>query len=211
MEESFWYQRWQNNETAFHQDIPNPILLKYFEELHLKNNSRVLVPLCGKTLDISWLQNNGYQVVGVELVETAIEQLFEEMKVEPEIKRLDNYVHYQAKGLDIIVANIFNISAEIIGKIDAVYDRAALVALPQELRKEYSRHLTEITVNAPQLCITFEYDQSIMSGPPFSISPAEMQEHYAKNYQIELLDSINVSEALKGNMDVRENVWLLKS
>jgi thiopurine S-methyltransferase len=210
MDSNFWLQKWKDNNINFHKSEVNPVLVKHFGELSLSNNSRVFVPLCGKTLDIAWLLSQGYRVTGAELVELAIEQLFEELRVSPKISRLGEVSLYSAKDIDIFVGDIFDVSDKILGSVDAIYDRAALVALPGETRKQYTAHLMEITGKAPQLLVTYEYDQSLMEGPPFSISEEEVNKHYSDSYSVSLVSSTNVVGGLKG-YDVKESVWLLQN
>lgn len=108
------------------------------------------------------------------------------------------------------MGDIFALSAEILGEVDAVYDRAALVALPETLRQQYTAHLIQLTHRAPQLLICYEYDQGVMSGPPFSVNDEEVKQHYAAPYHISLLDSVAVEGGLRGQCDAVEDVWLLQ-
>jgi thiopurine S-methyltransferase len=211
VEASFWHQRWEKNNIAFHESEANPLLVKYFKELSLVKGSRVFLPLCGKTLDIPWLLSDGYRVAGAELSKIAIEQLFTELGIEPKISRISAVDRYSAKNIDIFVGDIFDLSSKMLGRVDAIYDRAALVALPEVMRNRYAAHLTEITDKAPQLLICYEYDQSLMEGPPFSISNEEVNRHYIDNYDLTLMASTNVPGGLKGKCMAKENVWLLKS
>lgn len=211
MDASFWHQRWEKNDTAFHESEVNPLLVKYFKELSLAKGSRIFLPLCGKTLDIPWLLSNGYRVAGAELSKIAIEQLFTGLGMEPKISGVGEVDHYSAKNIDIFVGDIFHLSSKMLGLVDAIYDRAALVALPEEMRNRYTAHLTEITDKAPQLLICYEYDQSLMEGPPFSISNEEVNQHYRDSYDLTLITSTNVAGGLKGKCAAKENVWLLKN
>lgn len=206
-----WHQKWERNNIAFHRTEANPLLVKYFNELSLAKGSRVFVPLCGKTLDIRWLLSNGYRVAGAELSKIAIEQLFAELEVTPEISRDDELDHYRAKHIDIFVGDIFDLSNKMLAPVDAIYDRAALVALPEEMRDRYAAHLTEITNKAPQLLICYKYDQSLMEGPPFSISNEEVNQHYRNSYDLTLIASTDIAGGLKGRCAAKENVWLLKN
>jgi thiopurine S-methyltransferase len=210
MDKNFWLQRWEKNDIGFHESEANPTLVKYFRELSLAKGSRVFLPLCGKTLDIAWLLANGYCVAGVELIETAIEQLFMGLGIKPKISGLGEVNHYSTTNIDIFVGNIFDLSRKMLGPIDAIYDRAALVALPKEMRNQYAAHLTEITDKAPQLLLSFEYDQNLMEGPPFSVSNEEVNQHYRDGYNLTLLASTDISGGLKGKCPAKENVWLLQ-
>jgi thiopurine S-methyltransferase len=210
MEPKFWHQRWENNEIPFHEGKANPLLVKHFQKLSLAKNRRVFVPLCGKTLDIAWLLSNGNCVAGAELSQLAIEQLFMELGVQPEITTVGDIEQWSAKNLDIFVGDIFAVSRKMLGPVDAVYDRAALVAFPEEMRNRYAAHLTEVTGKAPQLIISYDYDQRVMDGPPFSVSDEEVLRQYAPNYEVTLIESTNVSGGLKGKCPAKENVWLLQ-
>lgn len=210
MNSSFWHQRWEKNEIGFHEDKPNPLLVKHFHELAVTRGRRIFVPLCGKTLDISWLLSRGYRVAGAELSQLAIEQLFMELGMQPEITTVGNVEQWSANNLDIFVGDIFAVSEKMLGPIDAVYDRAALVAFPEDMRKRYTAHLTEVTKKSPQLLICYEYDQSLMDGPPFSVNNEEVHRHYATTYDLTLLSSTEVAGGLKGKGPVKEDVWLLK-
>lgn len=211
MDANFWHQRWENNDIAFHGHEANPLLVKYFKELALAKGSRIFLPLCGKTLDILWLLSSGYRVAGVELSKIAIEQLFTGLGVEPKISRLGEVELYSAEYIDIFVGDLFHLSSKTLDLVDAIYDRAALVALPKELRYRYTTHLTEITSKAPQLLICYEYDQSLTEGPPFSVSNEEVIQHYGDRYALTLIASIIVSGGLRGKYAAKENIWLLKN
>ena len=211
MDASFWKERWERGEIGFHEKQANQFLVKYFKELSLAKGSRVFVPLCGKTLDIAWLLSHGYRVVGVELSEIAVKQLFEGLGVEPKISDVGSIQRYRAQNIDIFLGDLFQVTREMLGPVDAIYDRAALVALPKEMRDRYTEHLVQISDNAPQLVIAYEYDQSVVSGPPFSVSNDEVRRHYTDSYNLTLLASSDVPGGLKGKCPATENVWLLKS
>lgn len=210
MDPDFWHQKWENNEIAFHEGETNPALLKYFDQLGLKKGARVFVPLCGKTRDIAWLLSSGYRVVGVELSRIAIDQLFAEMNAVPKISADGSVLHYSANDLDIYVGDLFSVSKSMLGSVDAVYDRAALVALPQDMRRRYVAHVDEMAGQVPRLLLTYEYDQNVLSGPPFSVSREEVQRHYSGRYDLTLLACLDIPAGLRGKCPARESVWLIK-
>jgi thiopurine S-methyltransferase len=211
MDANFWQQRWEKNETAWHESKANPLLVKYFHELSLAKDRRVFVPLCGKTLDIGWLLSHGYRVAGAELSQLAIEQLFMDLGLQPDISAVGEVQQWSAKHIDIFVGDIFALSRKLLGPVDAVYDRAALVALPEQMRPRYSAHLTEVTNRAPQLLVCYEYDQRVMDGPPFSVGNEEVDRHYGREFDLRLLASVDVPGGLKGKCSAKEHVWLLRS
>lgn len=210
MDANFWLARWQNNQIGFDQPEVNPLLIKHFNKLGLVAGQRVFVPLSGKTIDIAWLLQQGYQVVGVELSELAIEQLFQLLGLTPQISTVGVFTLYQAANLDMYVGDFFQLDTALLGRINAIYDRAAFIALPQAMRLDYSRHLSSISHTAPQLLISIEYDQSIVAGPPFSIEEQEIRAHYAASYIISLLERTDIADGLKGKYPAADVAWLLK-
>ncbi|MCA9392888.1 MAG: thiopurine S-methyltransferase [Candidatus Omnitrophica bacterium] len=209
MDPNFWHQRWESNNIAFHADEVNPALTRHFSALQAGTGGRVFLPLCGKTLDIGWLLTQGYRVAGAELSPTAIGQLFKQLAMEPSVTQLGTVCHYAGQGIDIYVGDIFQLTAEIVGPVDAVYDRAALVALPADMRRRYTAHLMEMTAKAPQLLLSFAYDQSQMEGPPFSVPLEEVQQHYAAHYAITELEQTDIPGGLKGICPAAEIVCRL--
>lgn len=210
MEAGFWHQKWEKGDIGFHQSEANAFLIAHFEKLNLVKGDRVFLPLCGKTRDFAWLLACGYRVVGAELSELAINELFNDLGVEPTISRVEKLTRYSAKDIDIFVGDIFDVSVEVLGLIDAVYDRAALVALPASIRDQYTSHLMKITNAAPQLLICYEYKQQLMDGPPFSVSAADVKHHYASAYQLNRLESKDVAGGFKGKVASIETAWLLQ-
>jgi thiopurine S-methyltransferase len=208
MQADFWHQRWAKGEIGFHESDINPLLTAHFANLGLEPGQRVFVPLCGKTHDISWLLAQGYNVVGAELSETAIKALFDSLNIKANVSSVKEFLIYQAPNIDIFVGDIFNLSADSLGQVDAIYDRAALVALPLSMRKQYAQHLLAITDSAQQLLICFDYDQSSMDGPPFSVTEQEVQQHYAASYQLSLLHNAPLDGGLKGRVAAKQQVWL---
>lgn len=209
MEHNFWRERWAGNQIAFHEKDGNKLLARHFDVIELPEGARYFLPLCGKTGDIARLLGKGYRVAGAELVETAIQQLFEELGVVPEITGAGDLKRYSAVDIEIFVGDVFALTAEILGPVDAVYDRAALVAFPAAMRSRYAAHLADITAHARQMLITFEYDQSTMDGPPFDVDEDEVRALYGNDFEIELVRRIDIPKGLKGLVKANEVVWLL--
>lgn len=210
MEASFWHQKWERGDIAFHESEANLFLVEHFEKLNPAKGSRVFLPLCGKTRDIAWLLAHDYRVVGAELSELAVNELFKELGLEPEISKVEKLARYSAKDIDLLVGDIFDVSAEFLGPVNAIYDRAALVALPTGVREQYTSHLMNITDTAPQLLITYEYDQRLIDGPPFSVNADEVKRHYGVAYQLKSVESKNVAGGLRGKVASTETAWLLQ-
>lgn len=210
MDHSFWHAKWEKNEIGFHEKQANPLLVRNFDALSLEKGGRVFLPLCGKTLDIPWLLSKGVRVAGAELSNIAVEQLFDELGITPAVSAIGSLKHYAAAGIDIYAGDIFDLSASTLGPVDAVYDRAALVALPAEMRLRYSAHVADITGRADQLLICYEYDQSLQPGPPFSVTGEDVHRYYAGLYEVKHLMSVDVPGGLRGKCAATESVWLLR-
>ena len=217
MNAEFWHNRWQEKRIGFHQPDVNPLLTKYFTQLNLPANSRIFAPLCGKSVDMIWLAKQGFDIVGIELVESAVQAFFIENDISYTIKphsENSDIKCYQGtlsgQTIALWAADIFTLTSHDIGHVDAVYDRAALIAMPPELRLQYSQQVCSLSQNSPQLLLTLNYDQNERAGPPFSISPEQIQQYYSAYYQIYQLEEESSILNAAPEMAVTEPVWLLK-
>ena len=217
MNAEFWHNRWQEKRIGFHQPDVNPLLTKYLKELNLPANSRIFTPLCGKSVDMIWLAEQGFDIVGIELVESAAQAFFIENDISYTIKphsKNSDIKCYQGtlsgQTIALWAADIFTLTSHDIGHVDAVYDRAALIAMPPELRLQYSQQVCSLSQNSPQLLLTLNYDQNERAGPPFSISPEQIQQYYSAYYQIYQLEEESSILNAAPEMAVTEPVWLLK-
>jgi thiopurine S-methyltransferase len=208
MEPKFWHERWAANQIGFHEGETNEMLLAHHGALRMTPGGRVFLPLCGKTRDIAWFLSQGQAVVGAELSRLAVAQLFDELGAVPDVTEAGDMLRFSAEGIEILVGDVFALTLGDIGPVDAVYDRAALVALPEAMRTRYAPHLNRITGGARQLLITFEYDQSLRSGPPFSVDGAEVIRLYGGLYEVTLVDTGDLRGGVRGTPAL-ERVWLL--
>lgn len=170
-----WIERWQEGRTGWHEPAGNRNLQEYWTV----SGRRVLVPLCGKTPDLLWLEARGNEVVGVELSEIAVLAFFDENDLE--FERVDGTLPgYRAIGRNVTLfcGDFFAFEA---GSFDAHYDRGALIALTADLRARYAAHTSSLlTEDAAQLVLTIEYDQTVCDGPPFSIVPDELLSYWPR-------------------------------
>jgi thiopurine S-methyltransferase len=193
MQHDFWHQRWQENQIGFHSPDINPYLLGYWSTLGIAVGSRVLLPLCGKSRDMLWLLAQGYKVVGVELSPMAVDTFFAENDMHPTVRRQGDFLVHQVDGLEIFCGDFFQLSTTELGKVDAVFDRAALVALPPEMRIDYVTHLSKLLESTQQiLLVSFAYPQQEMPGPPFSVPGEDIEMLYQHWCTVELLTSEDV-------------------
>ena len=188
MQPDFWLERWQRNEIGFHQPAPHRALARHWASLGLPRGSRVLVPLAGKSSDMLWLAAAGHHVVGIELAELAVRAFFDENALMPKITDHGGLQCFSVEGLDLWCGDVFAIGTTEVGRVAAVFDRAALVALPPELRQRYVAHLDAITPPGTRtLLITMEYSQTEMPGPPHAVLEDEVRVLY-RTHAIELLE-----------------------
>ena len=189
MQPDFWHQRWADNQIGFHQDAPTPLLLKHWPGLGIAAGAQVFVPLAGKSLDMAWLASQGHRVLGVELSQLAVEQFFAEHDLQPGIRETKYGRHYTANGIELICGDAFALDADALRDCAAVFDRAALIALPPELRERYASELyASLPTGSRGLLVTLEYPQEERPGPPFSVTEDEVRALYSRDWQVDLLD-----------------------
>ena len=178
MQPSFWQERWDRNQIGFHQAQVTPYLIRHWPSLGLASDSRVLVPLCGKSLDLRWLAEQGHRVLGIELAEKAVAAFFAEQGWLAQISEQGAFRVYRHGALELWCGDFFALTAQDVADCMAWFDRAALIALPEPLRSRYWAHLQAVL---PECCagllITLEYDQEQMQGPPFSVPASEVRAH----------------------------------
>jgi thiopurine S-methyltransferase len=199
MDIAFWNERWGRGQTGFHQHHINPYLGYYYGEkgppLEKRSELKVFVPLCGKSRDLWWLQQNGYETLGVECSELAVEQFFTEQQLNYSKMNTERHVSYKSGKLEILLGDFFTLQADDIGNITDIFDRASLIALPKEMRREYVNKVTELQKPGTRtLLITLTYAENEMDGPPFSVSEKELNELYRDNFNIEKLAARNILE-----------------
>jgi len=196
MDEDFWHARWQANQIGFHQNEINPYLVRFWPSLHLEQESRVFVPLCGKTLDMVWLLDQGHTVVGNEISQLAVEAFFAENRLTPGIRQESGFTRWSCDRIEILCGDFFRLTTADIGRIDAFYDRAALIALTQPQRARYAARMTELVEpRTPGLLVTLDYEQQKMQGPPFAVSAWEVSTLYQEGFSVERLAHTEIIES----------------
>lgn len=189
MEPGFWHDRWREGRIGFHQERVTPLLEAHWDATGVPAGGRVFVPLSGKTLDMAWLAARGHPVLGVELSRLAIGQFFDEHRLVPEVRTSRYGTHFTAGGIDLVCGDAFALDAEALGDCAGVFDRAALIALPPDLRRRY---VDELYAALPRGCrgllVTLEYPQHEKAGPPFSVPETEVRASYGGDWQVDVLE-----------------------
>lgn len=188
MKKEFWLERWERAEIGFHQNEVHPYLLKFWPALKRAEGGGVFVPLCGKSLDMLWLRQQGQKVLGVELSPIAVRDFFSENGMAQRHSSTGQFDCCEADDIRILCGDFFDLEKTHLAGIGTVYDRASLIALPPEMRERYARHLVSILPPATQiLLITLDYPQEEMQGPPFAVSLPEVEVLYGKYAEIRVL------------------------
>ena len=216
MDPKFWHERWSRGEIGFHQHDFNAYMQDFTERLELRPGAHIFVPLCGKSLDMLWLRRQGYRVTGVEISLQAVEDFFSENGLTARVSSIPGGQLFQADGLNLYCADFFTTGFNGMASIDAVYDRAALVALPPDMRKAYAPRLDGLLEPGVRIMlVTLEYPEDEMRGPPFAVPLDEINELFSETCSIEPL---HVEECLdreprfrqKGLTQLTERVLLLE-
>jgi thiopurine S-methyltransferase len=190
MEPQFWNDRWQSGEIGFHKGEVHDLLAKHWPSLGLEPGSKVFVPLCGKSLDMVWLAEAGHSVVGAELSGVAIDAFFAERGLEPKVEMLGGFEVKRAGAYEIWQGDFFDLPPRAVRGAAAVYDRAALVALPPAMQPRYAAKLAELVpATAPIVIIGLAYPPGQMQGPPFSTPLARVADLFSRTFVIKLLES----------------------
>lgn len=185
MEHEFWHERWAKEQTGFHEGSVNQYLHEHWPALAGTNTDAVFVPLCGKAHDMWWLHDRGHPVIGVELSDIACKDFFEDAGEKALVHPGEPFIIFKHDNLQLWCGDFFQLVPDDLKHIRLVYDRAALIALPQDMRKGYVDHLTAVIPDGTEiLLITLDYDSTEMKGPPFNVSDEEVRELYGNDYDI---------------------------
>jgi thiopurine S-methyltransferase len=177
---AFWQERWDRGEIGFHEGAPNDLLVAHIGALERDRAERlrVLVPLAGKAEDSWWLADRGHEVVGVEFVMEALEAFYSSRGIDlrQHEHALGSLRAFTAGGVTMLCDDFFAVTPAAVGTFDAIYDRAALVALEPSTRARYVELCRALCKpDARVLLIAFTYDQTKAPGPPWSLDRATVE------------------------------------
>lgn len=223
MDHDYWLGRWERGETGWHQTEVEPALIRYFQDLE---PTRVLVPLCGKSLDLAWLASRGHEVIGVELSGTACREYFVAQGIPFRESAQGRFQRFEGGGVTIFNGDVFSITPLEVGRLGAVYDRAALIALPPQLRSRYAaklRELIEPTLaetscsTRPAGSSTFRFLQLVIErtphnekGPPHSVPESEVRALYGNQFKISLQKTELLDVGQPSGTISEEKIFLLE-
>ncbi len=208
-----WQQSWDDGRIGFHQPSVNGDLRAHLTHLLGARRRRIFVPLCGKSRDLTWLAGHFEHVVGVEFIEDACRAFFEEQDLPYARHEHADGVRYEGERVTLLAADILDVRVEHVGRVDALYDRAALIALPESVRGAYARALGKlVSPGARGLAVTLSYDQSATNGPPFSVPDEEVRALLGEAFELEAIDGGPVVDppARFAELETRKTVWLME-
>lgn len=190
-----WLQLWRDRRTDFHQQTANQLLTRFWPSLDLAKGSRVFVPLCGKSLDMIWLAKQGHEVIGVELSPIAVRAFFRENRLKPVRRQVGNFTLWEHGRLSILCGDYFSLTGDDLGQVDTVYDRAALTALPEDIREPYIAHLRRIVADTAKVFLLTTEDAEEKDSPSQAFGVAEeIKTLYSEGYEIDLAHVESVFE-----------------
>lgn len=210
-----WQQAWRDREIDFHQAVTNPLMVKFWPKLGLTAADRIFVPLCGKSLDLLWLAAQGHNVIGVELSPLAVRAFFRENRIQPSRQKTGKFTLWKHARISILCGDFFQLTAADIGDIAAVFDRASLTALPDDLRSAYLAHLRQILPSTYKMLLltTEEPDEDETQEQPFTVAD-EIATLYSSAFEIQLSHvesafEANTDPAIKSQVRVEQKVYLM--
>ena len=216
MEPDYWIEGWEQGRTGFDQSEPHRWLPEHWASVEVANDAVVFVPLCGKTVDMVWLAEQGHRIIGVEVSEIAVVGFFDMVGLTPKVEVIGPLSAYRAGPYEIWRGDLFEVPATVFDRVDVVYDRASIVALPPQIRQRYTQMLsTQLRGDAPWYLVSFTYDQSEMDGPPFSVTLEEIDALLADEFDIETVVDESVIERAaamqeRGLTEMRETLSILR-
>jgi thiopurine S-methyltransferase len=193
MELSYWQSRWDKGNIGFHMQDGYPALQRHWPKYDISKQATVLVPLCGKSIDMDIISRRVKRVVGVEVSDKAIEEFFSERRFAPVISSYSGFKIFKAANIEIWQGDFFKLPVHRVTDIDLIYDKASLVALPPPMRKKYAEKVLSLSGDATKYLLHhFIYNSQEMQGPPFSVSETEIKDHFSSRFTVTTLEDQNL-------------------
>jgi thiopurine S-methyltransferase len=198
MELSYWQSRWQKGNTGWHMDTVYPPLPHLWNQIGMNSDTRVLVPLCGKSLDLLWLTDHCDTVTGVDISPKALQHVMQKHS-ESFIKDTSHgFTIYRSDSLVLWEGDFAKLPSDQIPPQNLIYDKASIIALPPEKRQRHAEKMIELSSFNTQILIQiFEYDQNEMNGPPFSVEEQELKRLFGNQFKLKCLHEQSKLEELQ--------------
>ena len=141
-----------------------------------------------------WLAEQGHSVVGLEMVQQAVETFFIENNLKFDCVNSGKHRKYSSQPFTIFQGDVFDLAVKKI-QADAWYDRAALIAIDPSRREDYVNQIRQQTKqNAVGMLITFAYPQGQMQGPPFALQDDDVKRLFSDGFELECLENITLED-----------------
>ncbi|XP_013388873.1 probable thiopurine S-methyltransferase [Lingula anatina] len=195
-----WIGAWERNSTRWHMPNVNCFLEEFLDVLLAgKKAAKILVPLCGKTIDMKWLADLGHTVIGVDGAEKAATEFFTEQNIAYKVEPCDAIQGTLCCSMDnkirIYVGDFFKFNQDFEGQFDAIWDRASLVAIDESDRLQYVNILNSVLKPGCHCLIeAMDFIPSEKSGSPHAIPLECVRELFGNDYNVKLLKCINGQE-----------------
>ncbi len=196
----YWLKRWESSDISFHQDKVNYKLISFIHKMKAKKGDAVFVPLCGKSLDMLWLLNHGFRVVGMELSPIACRAFFSENNLDVQVVEYNNFTCFKSRNIEIFCGDFFEINPKDVA-VSSVYDRGALVAFHPDLWHKYATRLMQITNKKADILLLALETSCKVQGPPFPIDASEIDLLFGEDYLITQLKRENCTDISPGFFD----------
>ncbi len=208
MEPEFWQEKWDAGQIGFHSDDVHTDLHDYVDAWLAGGPHQILVPLCGKSVDLAWLAAKGHEVIGIELAKKAVIALFNDAGLTPTWTDVPGAERAQAGNLTVYCGNLFDISPATIGPITRVWDRAAFIALHPSQRASYVARLRACLAPKGKLLMNvLNYDPAVMDGPPWAVDGSIVAQHYPEAIQLGTRDALDDRWKSRGHERVEAVTW----
>ena len=209
----YWDKRWENNQAGWHKTEVHSLLALHKKSY--KEKGTVFFPMCGKAVDMKYMCDEGYNVVGIEYSKQPVEEFFNENDIK--FVKGSNSVYETYKSDDgkitIHCGDFFKAKSEVVGKIDGIWDRGALVAMNPCDRSKYKETILNLMdKDTVYLIAALSYDQNYHGGPPFSVPMETVEELYRSTCDIEkLYEATNENYKEKFSLDwFKDALYCLK-
>ena len=207
-----WRDKWKGGkDPRWHKNEVHPSLQQYLGEKILDDDfptggARILVPLCGKSVDMNYLaaQRKVAEVVGVDGIRQAMEDFAAE---HPDLEvqstgetTTSGFERWKGHSITLLTGDFFDLDVETAGgTFEAVWDHGALVAVQPDLRKAYIDKLGELVCRPGGRILLSTYvrpNGDTTTGPPFSIDEGEVRRLFEGQPWVESVELLDEHSAL---------------
>jgi len=171
LDNSYWSNRYANNDTGWDTGSITPPLKAYFDQLDDKAIS-ILIPGCGNSYEAEYLLQNGF--INITLIDIS-EVLCNNLK--------ERLAPHLSNGLQIICGDFFEHEAQ----YDLIIEQTFFCALEPSLRKVYAAKMPQLLKPAGKL-VGLLFSRNFEGGPPFGGNETEYRQLFEPYFDIQLME-----------------------